>query len=224
MTSPRGDAPKLDRLITRTIRVSTDVLADRTFRYADLDTDYSKAGSWSVSPTTITMAEKDADDRLLPGVKGYVVDAADVYELAVTGYSRSFHITSYDLANDSWNQPIAYSRRLTFDASEVDVSQIPTDGAMQLIMPPDARQYIEKVVKVWARRTDFEARDLIKFPDTGPVVIEDTRFLVRGTSGPWAEGDLLVDDRGVSRKVRGVSEVGTRGHYLELLARSVGGP
>lgn len=222
MTSPRADAPKLDRLIQRTIRVSTDALVDRVFRFDNIAIDYRTAGSWSVSATALAMAEKDADGRLLPGVNDYVLDIGDTYLLAVTNYSRMFQVEAYDYPRSSWNQDLKYARQLTYAVGEVDPARIPSDGAMMLTFPPDSRKYVEKVVKVWARRTDFLGKDLITITDAGPATIEDTRLLVRAVGPTWAEGDVLIDDKDVPRTVRGVAEVGR--HYLELLARSLTAP
>ena len=47
--------------------------------------------------------------------------------------------------------------------------------------------------------------------DAGLVTVKDTRLLVRALTGPWVEGDVITDDRGETRTIEGVSEVGTRG-------------
>ena len=77
------------------------------------------------------------------------------------------------------------------------------------------------MVNVWHRRTDFEARDFVQTTDAGLVTVKDTRLLVRASTGPWVEGDVITDDRGETRTIEGVSEVGTRGRYLESLARLI---
>ena len=76
-------------------------------------------------------------------------------------------------------------------------------------------------VGVWAARRDFRPRDFLQRSPSGLVEIEDTRIYVRADSGPWDAGDRIVDDEGVTRTVRGVSDIG-RGRYVELLARKVG--
>ena len=106
----RDDAPKLDRLITRTVRTSGSYLADRTFRFGDLSTSFSTAGTWVVGETTLTMAEKDADGRLLPSVKDFEIAADSIFELVAIGYTVQFLALAYDYPRNSWNQEIDYAR------------------------------------------------------------------------------------------------------------------
>ncbi len=74
---------------------------------------------------------------------------------------------------------------------------------------------------VWAARLDFRSGDFVRAGTSGLVTVQDSRYIVRASSGPWKEGDGLVDDEGIQRRVQGVSRIG-RGRYLELLARRVG--
>ena len=92
---------------------------------------------------------------------------------------------------------------------------------MGLIAHENSTGTSERVVNVWHRRTDLEARDFVQTTDAGLVTVKDTRLLVRASTGPWVEGDVITDDRGETRTIEGVSEVGTRGLYLESLARLI---
>ena len=78
-------------------------------------------------------------------------------------------------------------------------------------------------VTVWADRRDFPSRDMVDSVAGSLVAIADSRYVVRyDPSNPWRVGDELVDEEGLRRTVRGVSEIAGRNRYQELLARSVG--
>ena len=87
-------------------------------------------------------------------------------------------------------------------------------------IPPDEADATRLIV--WAARRDFSARDFIQVGNVGLVTVADSRFIVRDLGPPWSEGDQFTDDEGFRRTVRGVSNHGERGRYLEVLGRRLG--
>ena len=75
-------------------------------------------------------------------------------------------------------------------------------------------------VKLWAKRRDFTASDQFASPSSAVSYVTDTRFIVRDTPGiTWAAGDRFTDKDGNAYAVVGKGLLGTRGSYVELLAR-----
>ena len=87
-------------------------------------------------------------------------------------------------------------------------------------IPPDEDD--AKKLPVWATRRDFSARDFVEAGNLGLITVSDSRFIVRALGPPWSEGDQFTDDEGFRRTVRGVSNHGDRGRYLEVLGRRLG--
>ena len=86
-------------------------------------------------------------------------------------------------------------------------------------IPPDEDD--AKKLPVWAARRDFSPRDFVEAGDLGLVTVADTRFVVRALGPAWIEGDQFTDDEGQLRTVRGVSNYGARGRYLEVVGRRI---
>ena len=64
------------------------------------------------------------------------------------------------------------------------MSRLPADGAATVIFPDTAIMNVERTLNIWCKRTDFTARDVIRSTNTGLLPIQDSRFLVRGSTGP----------------------------------------
>ena len=227
MTSPRGDAPKLDRLLTRTM-LAQGPLTDRVFTFDYRSVSQSSfrttAGEWAYGETFLKLAETDANGRILPVVDNVPIDAQAIFTLTGANYTVSFVATAYTIPRSSFNQLQPDARRVDFDAGSIDGASLPglrTAGAMTLTFPATAVGTEEREVKVWHRRTDFTAADFVKTAEAGLVTVKDTKLLVRASTGPWTEGDAITDDEGRGRRIDGVSQVG-RGRYIELLARRIG--
>ena len=72
--------------------------------------------------------------------------------------------------------------------------------------------------RIWAARRDIRVRDQEDFSDGAAVVVGDAVYTVRRLDNlKFVTGSTMTDDRGIPRRIRGVSEVGRR--YLELLCR-----
>ena len=71
----------------------------------------------------------------------------------------------------------------------------------------------------WAARRDFTARDRVAYSDIFNTSSFETRFYVRADT-PWVRQDGLTSE-GERFAVRGISRVGARGQYLELLVRGI---
>ena len=78
------------------------------------------------------------------------------------------------------------------------------------------------LLKVWAARRDFTARDFVQAGSFGLITVSDSRFIIRALGVAWVEGEVFLDDEGFRRTVRGVSNHGERGRYLEVLGRRLG--
>lgn len=77
--------------------------------------------------------------------------------------------------------------------------------------------------RVWTRREDF-TRPSDQFAGDGLDFKRDSRFVVRDdTRFKWAAGMRFKDQEGQEWTVQGVSQLGTRGSYLQLLSRRPGG-
>ena len=87
-------------------------------------------------------------------------------------------------------------------------------------IPPDEDD--ATLLKVWAARRDFAARDFVQAGNLGLITVADSRFIVRALGPAWNEGDVFQDDDGIRRTVQGVSNHGERGWYLEVLGRRLG--
>ena len=223
MTTGRGDAPKLDRILKRTIR--TDIpLPIAPYVFNKRSQGGLVQGEWSYTSTSLTLHEKDIYDRILPEVDNVNVEDLDPFVLTVGSYTVSFVATAYEIPRSSWNQPIPNERIFRFADGSINTATLDAladDTKVSLQLPIHSTGTSERVVNVWHRRTDFEARDFAQTTDAGLVTVKDTRLLVRAPTGPWVEGDVITDDRGETRTIERVSEVGTRGRYLESLARLI---
>ena len=77
--------------------------------------------------------------------------------------------------------------------------------------------------EVWAARLDFTGRDTLRVTDEGRVDVTYTRIIIRHRADV-SVAVSLIDDVGVLRQVDGVADYpsGSRGRYLELMARATG--
>ena len=83
---------------------------------------------------------------------------------------------------------------------------------------------VERIVKTWASRRDFDARDQLEFGgQLGGAQVLKSRWLVRGGPGfpPWQAGQTFQGDDGLNWTVEGTAQLGRRGEYTELAAKRI---
>ena len=223
MTTPdfrtRDFTPNFDRIITREVTTTVEVPASTVYAYAELYIGGGGRlddGTWRrESDTEIILALEDDNglgfpqDLELPfGNVGVSWDGATPTLLI---------LTALEVVKASPFTPIPVSTILTFDGP------LPTAGAALAIgIDTGGTQMVEQTVlqPVWAQRRDFSWRDF-SVVETGSLInIQDTRYVVRVESGPWAAMDFFTNEDGIRFNVQGVQQLGRQ--YLELLARSGG--
>ena len=189
--------PPLDRLIEREVTTSGAVQsASHTFAH----------GATTISGQTLTLPLTDEDGATVtPPAVGAVLNLD---------------------GRNSFNSPA--SAMITVAALTVDTEiEITFTGSIGTIASGRSltvgymvQPEVISTVKVWAGRRDFPAGDFVDSTTSGLVNINDSRYIVRAESGPWAAGDRLTDDDGNARTVQGVSQLDRR--FLEILARRTG--
>ena len=96
MTTGRGDAPKLHRILKRTIR--TDIpLPSAPYVFNKRSQGGLVQGEWSYTRTSLTLHEKDIYDRILPEVDNVNVGDLDPFVLTAGSYTVSFVATAYEI-------------------------------------------------------------------------------------------------------------------------------
>ena len=206
-------APILDILITRTITVTREVPYVSAFRYA--------AGQWWAGADTLDLDRLDADGLALPDA-GTVPEGTFTLAKDTQTY-RPFMLTSYREGRTALNHPDPDTRRLAAEGVGAFLDRYA--GPLRMMLGPmEATRTVTEPQPqtVWAARLDFRGRDFVQSATTGPVTIEDSRYVVRDDqANPWAVDDEFRDETGQRRTVKGVGRMG-RNRHLELLARRVG--
>ena len=213
----REFTPRLDRQITREVETTTTTQGGADFTWAEeltvaID---PQDGQWRrASDTQLLLSANPSTGGPFP---------SDL-EAPVSGVEVSFddgaatELTIMAIAIDTHpftGQPMAY----TFDFD----GALPASGDVLKVRIPGGEEMTVTTiedVKIWAGRRDFSGRDFSQVVEGSLVTIQDSRYIVRAESGPWAAGDTFTDEDGVTLVVQGVQQIGRQ--YLELLVRSGG--
>ena len=209
----QGPVPLLDRLISRSVAgpVGPDTLA---LRYENEVTGAVTPGGGEYNRQgflVMLLGATDSDGVVIPAGAA----ATTIWITGISGFNTEFE-DSYPLT--------AFADLGTYFEARTAAGHAFTDpkGTIRVTLGGLGGTSPVTTQEIWAARRDFPVRDFVQGTTTGPVSITDRRYTVRAETGPWADGDMFVDDEGANRVVRGVSEVGPRGRFLELLARRVG--
>ena len=209
----RDFTPRLDRQITRTVTTTTQAPVLMSYTWSQ---EYFGGGNdppnraWRRdSDTRLTLSLQTASGGTFP---------FDL-EAPITGVSVSWDgaaastlgIIALRIVRDVFsNRPLAAI--LDFDAA------LPASGTiLELGIPGGGQMEVTTTteVKIWAGRRDYS-----QVVQGSLITIQDTRYVVRAESGPWAAGDTFTNEDGMTLNVQGVQQLGRQ--YLELLARSGG--
>ena len=214
---PRDFVPNFDRQITRAVETTTTMQGVIEFTWEDfINVDISpNDGQWrrpsdrqlifSASPSIGASFPFDLEAPV-SGVQ-VSVDDGEATELTITNITIERHFHTF--------QPIAYT--LDFDVD------LPASGTVLTVRLPggqDITVTTTEDVLIWAQRRDFSWRDFSVVSTGSLINIQDTRYVVRVESGPWAAQDFFTNEDGIRFNVQGVQILGRQ--YLELLARSGG--
>ena len=198
----------LDRIISRVDTRQVPADATATFRYDERGT-IGNPGRWfwddNNSRLSLTIST-DADGQTIPDDLNPATIRIQGVDYTVTSVTRPFGgALSLVLSGDT-SALAAISQNL---------------GTVEFLGETTMTETFD--VTIWARRRDFVGRDLVELTGAGPLTIQDSRFDVsRAGLAEWAINDTFTDDEGEMRRVVGISELGGRGRFLELLARRVG--
>ena len=164
------------------------------------------SGTWSKSGMDLTLPNVDAG--------GTAVGVPDVGSVAMLS------------AADPFGQPTSLTATITAVSTDVGTITLTLDSSLtsisgQLtanIMVPGSST--STTAKHWTSRRDFSASDQFQ---EGGTQLQDSRWLVRGGPGfqGWEVGDTFTAPDGLNWTVRGISLLGTRGEYRELLSRLI---
>lgn len=213
----RDYTPRLDRQITREVEITTTMSGGIDYTWdAELTVDITpQDGQWrrpsdrqlifSASPSTGGSFPFDLEAPVSGVEVGF--DGGSATTLTVTAITIERHGFTF--------QPIAYT--LDFDGD------LPTSGEVLEVRIPsgmDIEVTTTEDVLIWAGRRDFSGRDFSQVVAGSLISIQDTRYIVRAESGPWAALDTFTNEDGELLSVQGVQQIGRQ--YLELLARSGG--
>ena len=214
---PRDFTPRLDRQITREVTTTTTTQGGADYTWADeltVDID-PQDGLWrrpsdtqlvlSASPSTGGPFPSDLEAPV-SGVEVSFDDGAAT-SLTITAIAIKTHFFTF--------APLVFT--LDFDGD------LPASGEVLKIRLPggqDVEVTTTEDVLIWAQRRDFSWRDFSQLEQGSLLTIQDTRYVVRAESGPWAAGDTFTNEDGVTLHVQGVQQLGRQ--YLELLSRSGG--
>ena len=82
-------------------------------------------------------------------------------------------------------------------------------------------------VKVWARREDSPVRNEVEAGTGQLFALNESRYTVRQEPSPWAIGDIIIDEGGQRRQVKGVAQLqqhgALHGRMVQLLVEGHGG-
>ena len=207
----------LDRLLTRQTSIPGPVV-DTTYRFNSKElsvTEVIAAGRWAIDGVELYLYQEDADGLLLPVGDSLTPDDESLVTITSGEYTFTTMLLSFETARNINHTPLTNRRHLT-------LAMAPTIPQPEFtISLPIAGQptIITSTKQVWCTRLDFRGRDQINITAFGATfTLGDTRIIVRN-DGTWKPFDVFSLD-GAGYNVRGVSEIGGRKQYLELVARS----
>ena len=218
MTTGRAYEVNLDRLLTRRVSNPGMVLSGTAYRYTERDgsvTGINGPGEYFPDGVNWFMHVMDSDGLTLPAADSLTVGDA-VTIVGAEFFNHTTTLVAYEQAQNAFGQvlPSVIVMELA-SAPELPVAPevvitLPTGG---MSAPMEGEQ------KVWCGLRDFTGRDQLNIGDGSNFTLSDTRVLVRA-DGSWDVGDTFTLD-GQGYTVRGISRVGGRKQYLELLSRTV---
>ena len=206
----------LDRLLTRQTSIPGPEI-DPIYRFDSKQsgvTNVRAAGRWAIDGSTLFVYDHDADGLALPVAGSIALDADSMVEITSGEYTFTTTLLVYNVGLNPFGQPLANILRFGLALAP----SIP--GAFTISLPVAAEATVITGTKqVWCTRRDFTGRDQLNIGDGSHFTLADTRIIVRA-DGTWNTLDLFTFE-GDNYAVRGVSAIGGRGRYLELLARAV---
>ena len=208
----------LDRLLTRQTSIPGPEIADPTYRFDSKVTgvtNISGPGIWSVSGVNLYVYEEDADDVALPMAGSLTLDDTSIVHIVAGSYNLATTLLVYNIGVNPLGTGIPNTRRLELAEAPV----FPAGNDLTISIPTGAEPMVITGTKqVWCTRLDFRGRDQLNIGDGSHFTLADTRIIVRN-DGTWSNSDLFTLEGG-NYTVRGVSAIGGRKQYLELLART----
>ena len=219
MTTGRAFEVNLDRLLIRTVLLPGMVLSGTAYRYTERNISVGGIGGpGEYFPDGVNwfMHVMDADGLTLPAADS-LTEGDAVTIMGAEFFNHATTLVAYEQARNAFSQflPNVIVMELasappTLPAAHEVVITLPTGG---MSAPIEGEQ------KVWCGLRDFTGRDQINIGEGSHFTLADTRVIVRA-DGSWDVGDTFTLD-GQGYTVRGISRVGGRKQYLELLSRTV---